>query len=137
MLSNRSPGRDIIKYFTKLQNKINTVEEHYIQHTWNSHTHYVQSGGCPRTNILSYTWYIHIYSVTQYIMTIYILKFCYRQKIKKTKDNPYKNTIKIKHVSPRLTDKWPPPRGVPWLLLGKMCQRSFLGCSASTSSKAL
>lgn len=38
-------------------------------------------------------------------MTIYILKFCYRQKMNRTKDNPYKNTTRIKHVSPRPTDE--------------------------------
>ena len=57
---------------------------------------------------------------TQYIMTKYILNFCYRQKLKnKAKENPYKNTIRIKHVSPRLADKLLPPWGSPIAIAGK------------------
>ena len=80
MLSNRSLGRDVIKHFTKLQKKkkkLVTVQEHYIQHyVEHSQTRYVQIRWASRdTRILSYTWYIHIYSFSSiYYDNIYFLK---------------------------------------------------------------
>lgn len=142
MLSKRSLGRDIIKHFTKLQKKLIQSKNTTTNICENSQTHNVQSGVPGQTSVI-YTVYTYILFHSIYYDNIY-LKFCYRQRKKPRKkkqtnkkekrNNPYKNTIRIKHVSPRPTDKSLPP---PLLLLGKICQRSFLGCSASTSSKAL
>lgn len=133
MLSIRSQCRDIIKHFTNC--KTNRYKEYYIQHTREQLTQYVQSGGCPKTkHPFIYIVYTYILIFTQYIMTIYISKLCYRQR---KNNNTYKNTTRIKHTSPRLTKNLLPLPTAPPLLLGKICQRSFLGCNASTSCKAL